>query len=881
MKIEKSIHMPLLSNIEKSQEQILNLLYEGNDIIFVTEKDMFVGCITVGDIKRMLCNITNKIGENLPFEKLINRNCKRIIYKDERQAEKEAETIFEKYSSIHNIPVVDTEGRLRFQYRRKDEKQKNEIWKKLTVLEDNGSIDNFFKWYGEKKYIIVSADKEISKMTLEFFRERISETEIPAQVCVMDLLDIDLENEDSFVICLSNVAEIYLLLTVGNFQTRIINFNELNRYASCWCKNIDGLLKVEKEDIELWADLFGYQKVCFNTLNRYVLYLKPLMIASGLVVCDREMTNTDIIFMSQEEKYIDIFTPCQLAFILEIISAYRYIMGMSISKEEYMNYFFLLLQKRREKEKLVYLYKKLNILDNEIYWKIVDNNIMESVNIEEIDKNKSNGKFLSEKNLRISVMVTVLENNIIYKLKNYFPNMYIHRLQDNYKLLSYPGRNILNANRKRNEFFSKEFFMGIYGDEYKEAQEIISSNSVEMLQLHTCYSKFQSNYHSKYWCSDTYGNPVVTDAPKEYYGTIYLVGNCLYSGYAANNKYTVASYLQRIVNQNGYMYKVVVLGGLGNMWDKYLKIRERKIQSQDILIILMSQDLFCQIRNENLIYTDWDEIAKKIAGENWYWDKPIHCSYRAYEIIANQIYEKITRDLIIEEKLPSFSLNSRLEEEIKIFLENLQVQLNSFPAYQNIVKKHIGNEIKSGAIVMNCNPFTLGHLYLIETAARIVDILYIFVVEEDKSQISFKERFRMVQEGICHISNVVIVPSGKFMISTITFAGYFRKDTPESDCYDSFLDLKIFAHYIAPTLNISIRFVGEEPVDQVTAQYNKDMKMILGDEGIMVIEIPRKKVGMNPITATRVRSLLKTRDWEMISELVPESTLLILKSMRE
>ena len=33
-----------------------------------------------------------------------------------------------------------------------------------------------------------------------------------------------------------------------------------------------------------------------------------------------------------------------------------------------------------------------------------------------------------------------------------------------------------------------------------------------------------------------------------------------------------------------------------------------------------------------------------------------------------------------------------------------------------------------GAIVMNCNPFTMGHRYLIETAASQVDRLYVFVL---------------------------------------------------------------------------------------------------------------------------------------------------------
>ena len=76
---------------------------------------------------------------------------------------------------------------------------------------------------------------------------------------------------------------------------------------------------------------------------------------------------------------------------------------------------------------------------------------------------------------------------------------------------------------------------------------------------------------------------------------------------------------------------------------------------------------------------------------------------------------------------------------------------------------------------MNCNPFTLGHQYLIETAIKSCDYLYIFVVEEDKSIFSFKERFKLVQEGTSHLKNITVLPSGKFIISQNTFSAYLKK----------------------------------------------------------------------------------------------------------
>ena len=150
---------------------------------------------------------------------------------------------------------------------------------------------------------------------------------------------------------------------------------------------------------------------------------------------------------------------------------------------------------------------------------------------------------------------------------------------------------------------------------------------------------------------------------------------------------------------------------------------------------------------------------------------------------------------------------------------------------------------------------------------------YIFVVEENKSVFSFEKRFSMVKEGVTQYENVVVLPSGGFMISSVTFPGYFSKEIPLKDCYDDFLDIKIFENYIMPNFEISVRFIGEEPLDKVTSQYNCDMKEILGNAGINVIEIPRKMIGNEIISATKVRNLLLEKEYNLLKKYVPETTL--------
>ena len=178
---------------------------------------------------------------------------------------------------------------------------------------------------------------------------------------------------------------------------------------------------------------------------------------------------------------------------------------------------------------------------------------------------------------------------------------------------------------------------------------------------------------------------------------------------------------------------------------------------------------------------------------------------------------------------------------------------------------------------MNCNPFTLGHQYLVEYAAAKVARLYIFVVEEDRSEFPFADRIELVRQGVKNFQNVEVLPSGKFIISQQTFSGYFNKAELQDVQVDSSEDVEIFAKEIAPTLGITIRFAGEEPKDNVTRQYNETMKRILPRYGVEFCEIPRREISDEPISASSVREALKRGDFDKIKNLVPTTTLLYLR----
>jgi [citrate (pro-3S)-lyase] ligase len=177
-----------------------------------------------------------------------------------------------------------------------------------------------------------------------------------------------------------------------------------------------------------------------------------------------------------------------------------------------------------------------------------------------------------------------------------------------------------------------------------------------------------------------------------------------------------------------------------------------------------------------------------------------------------------------------------------------------------------------GAIIVNCNPFTYGHQYLIETAAKECDFLFIFVVSEDRSVFPTDIRMHLVQEGTKHLENVMVLNGGEYIISQATFPRYFMKDYDDIVLSQAKLDVKIFAEYIAPALNITRRYVGEEPYCQVTCTYNDAMKEILTPRGIELHVIPRKELKGKAISASSVRQLIRDNRVQETKKLVPETT---------
>jgi [citrate (pro-3S)-lyase] ligase len=172
-----------------------------------------------------------------------------------------------------------------------------------------------------------------------------------------------------------------------------------------------------------------------------------------------------------------------------------------------------------------------------------------------------------------------------------------------------------------------------------------------------------------------------------------------------------------------------------------------------------------------------------------------------------------------------------------------------------------------GVVVMNANPFTLGHRHLLEVALKQVDTLFVLPVKEDVSFFPYAERRSMLEA----VPGVVLAEGSAYQISAATFPTYFLKDLSEASETQMQLDIDLFARQIAPALGVSVRFVGEEPEDALTSRYNSLMAQMLPSFGISTVVVPRLRLDGVVVSASRVRRALLEGHFADAARLTPGS----------
>lgn len=355
---------------------------------------------------------------------------------------------------------------------------------------------------------------------------------------------------------------------------------------------------------------------------------------------------------------------------------------------------------------------------------------------------------------------------------------------------------------------------------------------------------------------------------------IYLIGPCIVNGHSNLEEEQLSYFLNQELDDNNMNYTIKGIALSEEQCNNLIQIvSSLSINNKDI-IILIGHD-YQSIRKKygiddkadlNLI----DVFNSRNKNETWFMDLPIHTTGEGNKYLSKAIFDKIIRPELNKMKLTQeticlqkgkVNLSEKELNDLKLYIQG--IEKNKFNVYQ---------PSKIGSIVMNCNPLTLGHMYLIEYARSQVDYLYIFIVEEDKSFFKFQDRYSLVKKATEDMDNVQVIPSGQFILSNKTLPSYFTKEYQKEQIIDASEDIGLFAEYIAPALNIKVRFVGEEPLDPITNQYNMEMRRTLKDYEIEFIEIPRKEISGKVISASKVRKLLFDGDLDSIKKIVPKVT---------
>ena len=229
----------------------------------------------------------------------------------------------------------------------------------------------------------------------------------------------------------------------------------------------------------------------------------------------------------------------------------------------------------------------------------------------------------------------------------------------------------------------------------------------------------------------------------------------------------------------------------------------------------------------------------------------------------------------------SMSFRMLAEAPEAILMETGVGGIDAYRRYLGSVRDAVATDSdagEAGVIVMNANPFTLGHRYLVEQAAQKVARLYVIAVKEEASLFSYDERLAMIRSGVAHINNVTVCEGSDYAVSATTFPTYFLKRLSDASDTQMMLDIDLFRRHIAPALGAAVRFVGSEPTDMLTRRYNEIMKQMLPrvveTERLTVRTAPREAVGDTPaaVSASLVRAAMGRNSlWEAAS-MVPQTS---------
>ena len=785
-----------------SCKELFNLFWKKDrNILYITDAmGRFVGIITIG-------TLLGQMRRDIDIHPCINRECLKVL-KGESSDYKKVKDIFEKYHIATAVPVIDEDGNVCHEIRKRSEENKNaltEFKEKIMRYQKSHYLEKEIvclqRLLEEQDVVVIGDEKQFDLLLGDIFQNK-------KRVMFLDSCEDVYE-----LMCENNRLLVDLQASGSGGRERIYDVCN-NGYS--WKRFIDHIIHVIEG---------GYCSAFYDIIdNEWVTiedYLKKYM-KGGMDFSSRGVFTTAIIKYMREHH----FPISEGKGVFRDVSA-RYMMkmnGTEVGKKREDNEFTLIefvntiLQLYRLSEKLS---DKITVLN------FVFDGTLEATCAEKNRISEGIG------NLYECVLDKKAEILELYNLDKNKGDEYIEKLA---RTLQFDQKRTFENN------------LVLLDDRTSELVNIVNG------MRKTC------------------------DQPDEYGGTIFFFGVCTIYGLYVEDRYTIPSIIQKYINQLEKKYRVINLGN--NCMTNADNLEEcLDISKNDIAIFLfplITDKIKKGIPITEVGYSFNGLRADEYGNPECFLNMTSHCGTNGNIIYSKIIFDELNSHMIniCEDHMKRNSVYDVFKKEYR----DLNVLYDHKKYIMELRNKQIEYDIKRdekvGCIVMNSNPFTLGHRYLVEYAADNVDYLYVFVVEENKSFFSFRDRYEMVKRGTDDLKNVLVVRSGNMVVTSTTFPAYYKREkyqeTKERPAVG--MDLRVFAQYIAPVVNIKYRFVGEEPLDFVTNEYNRQMKEILSEFDIHVIEIPRKCRDGKVISATLVREYYKRKDFQDLCKWVPRTT---------
>ena len=354
------------------------------------------------------------------------------------------------------------------------------------------------------------------------------------------------------------------------------------------------------------------------------------------------------------------------------------------------------------------------------------------------------------------------------------------------------------------------------------------------------------------------GERLTVGQPKDYERTVYFFGACLVIGNYVADAHTIESWLQKRFNDAGMKIRVVNCGSWGDNVSMLSRIISTKYRKGDV-VVTIKEELRVQADDVTTLNL-WDILEKHQTPVEWLMDNPLHVNHHVTKMYADELFSLISQK-IKGTDVGDLPVAYRVDIIDRFFVK--------YYFYGVDLEKY-----KTASFcVFNANPFTKGHRYLIETAAKATEHVYLLILKDNPSIFSFGERYTMAVDSLRDLENVTVIPSGLFIGAPgrgSRLAEYFVK-VANSGTAERCRERVRTDAAVASSLHATHVFRGEEPTDPVTVEINRASIEILPKYGIQPVIVPRKTHNGVIITGSLVRKLAEERD-EKLREYVPAPT---------